>query len=63
MTLEETDVYTGKITNKRKYRPKDVPSDDIDQNFQNIYVGDVDVLEAMTPERPEGNTFGIFCLK
>ena len=48
MALEERGVYTGAIINKRKYCPKGVPGDEIDQNLHNRYVGDVDMLESMT---------------
>ena len=58
--LEERDVYSGALIKKRKYWPKGVPGDDIDRNFHNRDVGDVDAMEAMTGEFPEGNPFRIF---
>ena len=63
MALEERGVYTGAIINKRKYCPKGVPGDEIDQNLHNRYVGDVDMLESMTEEFSEGNIFIIFSSK
>ena len=56
----EFGVYTAA---RRKYWPKGVPGDAIDQYFSVKDVTHVDMLEAITEEGPEGKAFKIVCFK
>ena len=56
-------VYAAAITKKCKCWPKDVPGDAIDKYFSDKYITYVDMLEAITEDGPECNTFKIFCFK
>ena len=44
--LEQRGVYAGVFVKKHKYWTGDFPGDEIDWNFHNRYVGDVDVLDV-----------------
>ena len=56
-------VYTYALTKKRKYWPKGVPGDDIDQYFSEKDVTFMDMLESITEDGPKGKAFNIFCFK
>ena len=62
-SLEERGVYSVALIKKRKYWPKGVPDDDIYRNFHNRDIGDVDMLDSMIEEGPEGKLFMIIVLK
>ena len=53
-------VYAAALIKKRKYRPKGVLVDAIDEYFSEKDVTHVDMLEAITEEGPEGKAFKIF---
>ena len=59
----EFGVYAAALITKRKYWPKDVPGDAIEEYFADKDVTHVDMLEAITEEGPEGKAFKIFCFK
>ena len=59
----EFGVYAAALIKKRKYWPKGVPGDDIDQYFDDKDFTHVDMLDAITEEGPEGKAFKIFCFK
>ena len=59
----EFGVYAADLTKKRKYWPKGVQEDAIDEYFSDKDVTHVDMLEAITEEGPEGKAFNIFCFK
>ena len=61
--LLEVGVYAAALIKKRKYWPRGVPVDAIDEYFTNEDVTHVDMLEAITEEGPEGKAFNIFCFK
>ena len=61
--LLEFGVYAAVLTKKRKYWPKGVLGDAIDQYFADKDFTYVDMLEAITEEVPEGKAFNIFCFK
>ena len=61
--LLEFGVYAAALIKKRKYWPKGVPGDAIDEYFVDKDVTHVDMLEAITEEGPEGKAFKIFCFK
>ena len=61
--LLEFGVYTSALIKKRKYCPKGVSGDVIDEYFAEKDVTHVDMLEAITEEVPEGKAFKIFCFK
>ena len=61
--LLEFGVYASALTRKRKYRPKGITGDAIDEYFSDKDVNHVDMLEAITEEGPEGKAFKIFCFK
>ena len=61
--LLEFDVYAAALIKKRKYWPKGVPGDAIDEYFADKDVNPVDMLEAITEEVTEGKAFNIFCFK
>jgi hypothetical protein len=62
--LEAKGVYAGALIKKRKYWPtKGVPGGVIDRHFANKEVGNVDMVEVMTEEGPQGRPFKIFCFK
>jgi hypothetical protein len=63
VALEAKGVYAGALIKKRKYWPKGVPGAAIDRHFANKEVGDVDMVEVMTEEGPQGKPFKIFCFK
>ena len=52
--LLEFGVYAAAIIKKRKYWPKGIPGDAIDQYFADKDVTYVDIFEAITEEIPEG---------
>ena len=56
-------VYADALIKKRKYWPKGVPGDAIDQYFADKDVTYVDMLEAITEEVPECKAFKFFCFK
>ena len=56
-------VYTAALIKKRKYWPKGVPGDAIDEYLADKDVTHVDMLEAITEKGPEGKTLNIFCFK
>ena len=56
-SLLEFGVYAAGLTNKRKYRPKGVPGDDIDQYFSDKDVNYVDILECINEDGREGKAF------
>ena len=56
-------VYADVLLKKRKYWPKGIPGDAIDQYFADKDVTYVDMLKAITEEGPEGKAFHIFCFK
>ena len=58
--LLEFDVYDAALIKKRKYWPKGVPGDAIEEYFADKDVNHVDMLEAITEEGPEGKAFKIF---
>ena len=60
MALEESVVYDGALIKKHIYWPKGVSCDGIKHNLHNRYLSDVDMLEAMKEEGPEGKLFSIF---
>ena len=57
----EFGVYAAALIKKRKYWPKGVPGDAIDQYFSDNDVTYVDILDAITEEGPEVNSFKISC--
>ena len=61
--LLEVGVYAAALIKKRKYWPKGVPVDVIDEYFADKDFTHVDMLEAITEEGPEGKAFNIFCFK
>ena len=61
--LLEVGVYAAALIKKRKYWPKGVPGDSIDEYFTDKDVTHVDMLGAITEEGPEGKAFKIFCFK
>ena len=61
--LLEVGVYAAALIKKRKYWPKGVPGDAIDEYFSGKDVTHVDMLEAITEEGPEGKAFKIFYFK
>ena len=61
--LVEVGVYAAALTKKRKYWPKGVLGDAIDEYFSDKDVTHVYMLEAITEEGPEGKAFKIFCFK
>ena len=64
VALEAKGVYAGALIKKHKYWPKGVPgAPAIDRHFANKEVGDVDMVEVMTEEGPQGKPFKIFCFK
>ena len=58
--LLEVGVYAAALIKNRKYWPKGVPGDAIDEYFSDKDVTHVDMLEAITEEGPEGKAFKIF---
>ena len=56
-------VNAAALTKKRKYWPKGLPGDTIDEYFTNKDINHVDILESITEDGPEGKTFKIFCFK
>ena len=58
--LEEKGVFAGALIKKRRYWPKGVPGALIDEQFENMEVGDFDMVMAATEE---GEPLGIFCFK
>ena len=62
-SLLEFGVYAAALIKKRKYWPKGVPGDAIDQYFSYKDVTHVDMLEAITEEVPDVKAFNIFCFK
>ena len=58
--LLEFGVYAAALIKKRKYWPKGVRGDAIDEYFAEKDVTHVDMLEAITEEGPEGKAFKIF---
>ena len=56
-------VYAAALIKKRKYWPKGVPVDAIDEYFSDKDVTHVYMLESITEEGPEGKSFKIFCFK
>ena len=61
--MSEFGVYASALIKKRKYWPKGVPVDAIDQYFADKDVTHVDMLEAITEEGTEGKAFKIVCFK
>ena len=61
--LLEFGVYAAALIKKRKYWPKVIPGDAIDQYFADKDVTYVDMLEAINEEGPEGKAFEIFYFK
>ena len=61
--LLEFGVYAAALIKKRKYWPKDVTGDAIDQYFSGKDVTYVDMLKAITEEGYEGKAFNICFLK
>ena len=60
VALAAKGVYAGALIKKRRYWPKGVPGDLVDQYFPDKKVGDVDMLVAATKYcKP----FQIFCFK
>ena len=59
----EFGVYAAALIKKRKYWPKGVPGDAIDEYFSDKDVTHVDIFEAITEEGPEGKAFKIFSFK
>ena len=57
VALEAKGVFAGALIKKRRYWPKGVPGDLIDEHFENMEVGDVDMVMAATKE---GKPFKIF---
>ena len=57
------DVYTAALIKKRKYCPKGVPWDAIDQYFADKDVTYVDILEAITEDVTEGKALKIVFFK
>ena len=55
----EFGVYAAALINKRKYWPKGLPGDAIDEYFSDKDVAHVDMLEAVTEEGTEGKAFKI----
>ena len=53
-------VDAGALIKKRRYWPKTIPGDLIDQHFLDKELGDIDTLEASTED---GNPFHILCFK
>ena len=53
-------MFWGALIKKRRYWPKGVPGALIDEHFENIEVGDVDMVIAATEE---GNPFKIYFFK
>ena len=62
-SLLEFGVYADVLIKKRKYWPKGVPGDSIDQYFSDKDVTHVDMLEAITEKVPDVKAFNIFCFK
>ena len=60
VALEAKGVFAGALIKKRRYWPKGVPGALIDEHFENMEVGDVDMVMAATEE---GKPFKIFCFK
>ena len=58
--LLEFGIYAAELIKKRKYWPKGVPGDAIDQYFADKDVTYVDTLEAITEDGSEGKAFNIF---
>jgi len=58
--LKKKGVYGAALIKKRRYWPKGVPGDAIDDHFQDKEVGDCAMLEAKTHA---GDPFRIFCMK
>ena len=56
-------VYAAALIKKRKYWPKGVPGDAIDQYFADKYVTYVDMLEARTEDGTESKAFIFFVSK
>ena len=61
--LLEVGFYAAVLVKKRKYWPKGVPGDAIDEYFADKDVTHVDMFEAITEEGREGKAFKIFCFK
>ena len=61
--LLEFGVYAAALIKKRKYCPKGVLVDSIDQYFTDKGVTCVDMLEFIPEEGPEGKAFNIFFFK
>ena len=61
--LLEFGVYTAELTKKRKYWPKGVLGDAIDQYFAGKDFTHFDMLEGITEEGPDSKALNIFCFK
>jgi hypothetical protein len=60
VALASRGVYAGALIKKRRYWPKGVLGEAIDEHFRNKEVGDVDMLEAKTEDN---KPFRIFCFR
>ena len=58
-SLLDFGVYAAALINKRKYWPKGVSVDAIDEYFADKDVTHVDMLEAISDKVPEGKAFNI----
>ena len=57
--LLKISVYAGALIKKRRYWPKHVPGDKIDEHFKSKDIGDTDSMYGMM----DGVPYEIFCLK
>jgi hypothetical protein len=60
VALASRGVYAGALIKKRRYWPKGVLGEAINEHFRNKEVGDIDMLEAKTEDN---KPFRIFCFK
>ena len=51
-------MFAGALVKKRQYWPKGVPGALIDEHFENMEAGDIDMVMAATEE---GKPFKIVC--
>ena len=58
--IEAKDVYESALIKKRRYWPKVVPGDLIDNHFEDKQVGDFGMIEESTEDN---KLFKIFCMK
>ena len=57
--LRKMGVFAGALIKKRRYWPKHVPGDQIDEHFEGKEVGSVDSLKG----KLDGMHYDIFCMK